>query len=151
MAETEGGASMKALSIKQPWCNAILSGRKTLEVRTWRTDYRGPLLLCASLKPHPHPEQIAPDAETGAYLRSLPLPPYGAAVGVCRLVDCWEMEKQDEAAAMCRFNPEHGRPLYTFVLLDVQRIKPFPVRGALGLFDVDHAIEPYQLFIPVPP
>ena len=34
-----------ALSIRQPWAELILSGRKTLELRTWITDYRGPLWL----------------------------------------------------------------------------------------------------------
>jgi ASCH domain len=32
---------MRALSIRQPWAELILSGRKTIETRTWRTSYRG--------------------------------------------------------------------------------------------------------------
>lgn len=38
---------MKVLSVKQPWAEFIASGRKTVETRTWRTKYRGPLLICA--------------------------------------------------------------------------------------------------------
>lgn len=38
---------MKALSVKQPWAALIASGEKPYEVRTWRTDYRGPLVICA--------------------------------------------------------------------------------------------------------
>ena len=34
---------MKALSIRQPWAELIMQGRKTLELRTWRTNYRGAL------------------------------------------------------------------------------------------------------------
>lgn len=41
----------KTLSIKQPWAHLILTGRKTLEMRTWRTAYRGELLIAASSQP----------------------------------------------------------------------------------------------------
>lgn len=36
---------MKALSIRPPWADLILSGQKDIENRTWRTNYRGPLLI----------------------------------------------------------------------------------------------------------
>ena len=42
---------MKALSIRQPYAEYIASKKKTLEVRTWRTHYRGPLTICSSQKP----------------------------------------------------------------------------------------------------
>ena len=42
---------MKAISIKEPWASLILNGHKTIETRTWKTTYRGKLLLCASKKP----------------------------------------------------------------------------------------------------
>ncbi len=38
---------MKALSIKQPWAAAIATGLKTIETRTWKTKYRGPILIVA--------------------------------------------------------------------------------------------------------
>ena len=34
---------MKALSIHQPWAWAILNAGKTVENRTWSTNYQGPL------------------------------------------------------------------------------------------------------------
>jgi len=42
---------MKALSIKYPWVTLIAQGKKNIEIRTWQTQYRGPLLICASKKP----------------------------------------------------------------------------------------------------
>ena len=36
-----GYEDMKALSIRQPWAELILQGRKTIELRTWKTSYRG--------------------------------------------------------------------------------------------------------------
>ena len=43
---------MKALSVKSPWAEQIRSGEKKIEYRSWRTEYRGPLLICCSLKPY---------------------------------------------------------------------------------------------------
>ena len=39
---------MKALSIRQPWPWLIIAGHKDIENRSWRTNYRGPLLVHAA-------------------------------------------------------------------------------------------------------
>ena len=39
---------MKTLSVKQPYASFICHGIKTIENRTWKTDYRGKLLIHAS-------------------------------------------------------------------------------------------------------
>lgn len=39
---------MKALSIRQPWAWLIVNGYKDIENRSWRTNYRGPVLIHAS-------------------------------------------------------------------------------------------------------
>jgi hypothetical protein len=41
---------MKALSIKQPWADLIVSGHKDIENRTWRTNFRGRVYVHASQK-----------------------------------------------------------------------------------------------------
>jgi len=38
---------MHALSVKQSFASLIARGRKTKETRTWKTKYRGDLLICA--------------------------------------------------------------------------------------------------------
>jgi hypothetical protein len=103
---------MKALSIKQPWANMIASGEKTIETRTWATDYRGDLLIVSSRKP--------------------PIEPAGYALAVGRVVDCRKMTKVDEAAARCPVYPG----AYAWILAGIRRIRPFPVRGQLGIFEV---------------
>ena len=40
---------MLALSIKQPWAWAILYAGKDVENRTWKTNFRGPLLIHSGL------------------------------------------------------------------------------------------------------
>ncbi|MGJ5898579.1 ASCH domain-containing protein [Streptomyces niveiscabiei] len=43
-------ATHRGLTIQQPWAFAIAEGFKTVENRTRRTNYRGPLLVHAGLK-----------------------------------------------------------------------------------------------------
>jgi len=42
---------MKVLSIKQPWASLIASGIKDIENRTWKTNFRGRILIHASGNP----------------------------------------------------------------------------------------------------
>ena len=43
--------SMKAITIKQPWASLIVAGLKGIENRTWKTNYRGRVLIHAAAKP----------------------------------------------------------------------------------------------------
>jgi hypothetical protein len=44
---------VKALTLHQPWATAIAEGIKTIETRSWATDYRGPLAIHAGSKMAP--------------------------------------------------------------------------------------------------
>ena len=103
---------IKALSVKQPWANMIASGRKTIETRTWATRYRGPILILSSLTPR--------------------IDPAGCAVAVADLVDCRPMTIADEAAACCAVYPRAT----AWVLANIRPVKPFGMKGRLGLFTV---------------
>lgn len=41
---------MKALSVSPWYALEIAEGRKTVEFRTWSTDYRGPIVICSTAK-----------------------------------------------------------------------------------------------------
>jgi hypothetical protein len=41
---------VKVLSVQQPWASLICSGIKSIENRTWKTEYRGRLYIHASKK-----------------------------------------------------------------------------------------------------
>jgi len=105
---------IKALSIKSPWAYKIKQGLKTIETRTWKTDYRGKLLLCCSKNP---------------FISNLS----GMAFAVCNLVDIRPMTKQDEYPAQC----EKYEGAYSWILKNIKPINPFPVKGKLGLFEVE--------------
>lgn len=43
------GYYMKVLTLKQPWATLICDGMKEYEFRSWKTSYRGPLLIHAGM------------------------------------------------------------------------------------------------------
>ncbi len=40
---------MKVLTIKEPWASLIINGYKMYEFRSWKTNYRGKILIHAGL------------------------------------------------------------------------------------------------------
>ncbi len=41
---------MKALSVRGEYIMDMIVGKKIIEYRTWKTNYRGPLLMCSTAK-----------------------------------------------------------------------------------------------------
>jgi hypothetical protein len=99
---------MKALTLHQPWATLITLGVKTIETRSWGTDFRGPLAIHAGktepLSGHQYGEYEVPGLQmfhSGGTVPKLvrltdytdiPLP-LGAIVGTCNLVDCVPVEQ----------------------------------------------------------
>jgi CheY-like chemotaxis protein len=100
------------VAVRQPEISRLAAREIRVDVKTWRTDYRGPLLLVSALAPR--------------------IEPAGYAIAVARLADCRGMTKADEKAA--------GKSLYAhaqaWLFEDVQPIKIFPVKVGLQLFEV---------------
>jgi hypothetical protein len=123
---------MKALSFRQPWAELVLQGRKTMDLRTYRTGHRGPLAIHASKT-----------VEREACLRHGLDPDgmdTGGIVGVVELVDVIPLTEAAYEAHLA----EHlaGRPfrepMYGWVLSQPQRLPQMvPVRGRMSLFNVD--------------
>ena len=120
---------MKALSLRQPYASFIAIGKKTIETRTWATNYRGKLLIVSSKG------KIYKDVPYRHFL-SLGLP-FGMALATVELIACRPMIKEDEKAAMFPYRED----LYAWVLINIKRIEPFPVKGRLKLFEVDYEEE----------
>ncbi|HJD97967.1 ASCH domain-containing protein [Mailhella massiliensis] len=116
---------MKAISVRQPWASLIVSGEKTVECRTWKTSYRGPLAICASRQPY--------TLESGLVL------PGGVVLGVVELLDVRMMTRADIPAS-CMQRPEDIRAVlhgYAWHLRTVMECVPVPVKGKLNLFNLD--------------
>ena len=96
---------MKAISIKNPYATQILRGTKTIEYRTWKTEYRGDLLICSSANPQV-PGMLS-----------------GSALCVVNLSKITGVDGD-----------------YEWHLTNVRKIKPFPVKGKLNLYEVDDSL-----------
>ena len=124
---------MKALSIRHPWVDLILAGSKTIEIRTWSTRYRGPLLLHAS------GAYGISEREAAARLR-LPAPDpatMSAVVGIAELVDCRLARKEDWKSA--GLPPLEGK-LWAWVFAEPRPVGPVFHAGNRTLFDIDEEV-----------
>ena|SRR6266536_1876555 len=86
---------MRALSVRQPWANLIASGRKTVELRTWSTDYRGLLAISAG-------RTIDRDGAARLRVTEGELHPRGCVVCVVDLVDVRLVLPSDACAACAK-------------------------------------------------
>jgi hypothetical protein len=118
-----------ALSIRQPWAELILRGEKSVELRKWTTDYRGPLWLHASKK---LAEVAPPLGDTPLFL--------GGYVGYATLQTIMAIDSRRwEGWRIHHCDPGPYIPGYFgWVLSDVVRFQdPLPAPGKLGLFEPD--------------
>ena len=147
---------MKALTLHQPWASFVALGVKTIETRSWSTEYRGPLAIHAGAR----------QVHTGKFLllarqariakkitveqerafRSLDVP-FGSVVATCELVDVVPVTVEEQWSS---FIGAHGRTWklfeqrpygdftpgrYAWLLADVKPLDdPVPAKGKQGLW-----------------
>jgi len=127
---------MKALSVKQPWATMEALGIKPLEIRSRRTNYRGPVMICSSQTEERDIERLrfgfANTVRALPAWRSLPDErlPLGQAICVVDLIDIRPMTPEDEMQAWVRY--QEG--LWAWIFENPRPLKPFPVKGRLGLW-----------------
>lgn len=108
---------MKALSIRQPWCQLILFAGKDIENRSWQTNFRGPVLIHAS-------KTFDGDAyDRREFLSENPDTEFGGIVGMIDIVDCVSQSN----------SPWFHGP-FGFVLKNPKAINFIPCKGQLGFF-----------------
>ena len=124
-------SKLLAISVRQPWAALLVAGVKTVEVRTWPTRTRGPVLIHAAKTADPRPEGWAlvstPELQSLAALR-------GGIIGTAELTACIRYRTAEafaEAAESHRNAPEWFRPagLYGFVF---QRPRPMEYHACPG-------------------
>ncbi len=124
---------MKALSIRQPWTELILQGRKTIELRTFNTPYRGTLLL--------HAAQRMKMEACQTYALNPDTLARGALVGQVELVAVLELdETQYEALREEHLCPTQwtGEKLYAWQFRHPTRLPhEIAMHGKQGLFSVE--------------
>lgn len=113
---------MKALSIAPQYAMNIVAGIKTIEVRTWTTNYRGDIMICSTAK---------------KYHNTIP----SHALGIVTLKDVVPLEKKHLKSAML-YPEDYEKGLYAWILENPRLIKPVPVKGKLSLWEFT---EPYEI------
>lgn len=104
---------MRALTVLPPYAMAIWARQKTIEYRTWKTDYRGDILITSSSK----------------HFRDCIC---GYALCVAELYDITEHIVEDKRTGEL-FCPGE----YEWHLRNVRPIKPFPIKGKLNLWETE--------------
>ena len=119
---------MKVLSLKQPYAELVVSGKKTIELRKWRTKFRGEFLVHASKKADESAMKKFGFSEL----------PTGCIVGKATLKDVKEYKNGDE---FWKDKDKHLASMkwgkFGFILESAGRIKGIPCRGALNFWDYD--------------
>lgn len=120
---------MKALSLKQPWAELVLLGKKTTELRKWNTNFRGEFFIHAS-------GNVDEEKMKEFNFKDLP---GQAIVGKANLVD---VKIYDDEKEFLRDSDKHlassmkwGK--YGFVLEGIKRLKLIKHKGSLGFFEVN--------------
>ena len=124
---------MKCLSLKQPYAELLVSGKKTIEVRTWNTKFRGQFLVHASKK-------INEEACKRLKIDQAKLVT-GAIIGKANLYDVISYGSKnsfvkDKNKHFAGSN--YDKPKYGFLVNQAKRFDILiPIRGKLGFFNVE--------------
>ena len=124
---------MIALSVRQPWAWLIVNGHKTVDNRTWRTSYRGPLLIHASQTLDMTVDELDGVRQALAEI-GIDMPPTlltGGIVGCVNLIDCTLTPSPNQ-------DPEgwHDQGYWAWVVTDAEPLPFRPMPGRLHLFEV---------------
>ncbi len=126
---------MKALTIKEPWASLIVQGFKKYEFRSWKTNYRGKVLIHAGLSK----ENIEKYKDYNLDISS------GEIIGEAYITDCILVdEKLDKKLRKIDKNVYGNNHigLYAFKLENVKKYnKKIKVKGKLGLWNYNEEIQ----------
>ena len=125
---------MKALTVKEPWASLIINGYKEYEFRSWKTNYRGRILIHAGLT-------LEEDASKNFKDYNLNYGK-GEIIGEATLIDCILVTDKLEED-LYKLNPlvyaksKHSR-VYAWKLEDIKVYnRRIPSKGRLGLWNYD--------------
>lgn len=148
------GYNIRALSLNQPYADFVVLGKKTIELRSWNTKFRGTFLVHASKK-----SMI--DFVDDKYYKKFNLEGKtiitGAIIGKATLYDvrnyCSIVEKnpdlinmdllrEDEDKHLAMGYEEGRKKLYGFMLKNAIKFEnPIPYKGQLNFFNVEDSIQ----------
>lgn len=137
---------MKVLSLLQPWATLVVIGAKKFECRSWKTEYRGTIIIHASAKKPNRREKVffEEDAFFKIYIDDMDDLPYGALIGKAILKEIyrteWLMQHLEmfpyhmwkQELAFDDFSPNR----YAWQLEQAESFTSvLPIKGSLGLWE----------------
>lgn len=128
---------MKALSLWEPWATFMALGLKKVETRSWKTDYRGPLLICAAKRKMTSVDTLfrrEVEITSGLSIE----PHYGLALCVVNLIRCDLIREFFPPTVLEHFLGNYTPGRYAWTTTNLRLINPFPVTGSQGLFEVEY-------------
>ena len=125
---------MKTLTIKQPWASLIVEKHKLYEFRSWKTNYRGKILIHAGMSLEKDMLERFKDYNLKYEL--------GAIIGEAELVDCILVDKEFNDKIRSIDPIVYGRSNHTETYAwKLQNIKkydnPIPAKGKLSLWNYE--------------
>ena len=125
---------MKALTIKEPWASLIINGYKEYEFRSWKTKYRGKILIHAGM---------TLEKENAKRFQEYNLEYYkGAIIGEATITDCILVDTKFNEE-LRKINPlvyarSNHVETYAWKLENIKKYdKPIYIKGKLGLWNYE--------------
>ena len=119
---------MKVLTLKQPWAELVLQGKKKIELRKWNTNFRGEFLIHSSK----NPDKISMKKFGFENLKN------GFILGKAKLADVKHYNNNKEFEKDKKLHlADLSWGKYGFILKDVKRINPVPAKGKLNFWNMD--------------
>ena len=124
---------MKVLTIREPWASLIINGYKKYEFRSWKTNYRGKLLIHAG-------KGIDKDMLYIADKYNIKINP-GNILGEVKITDCIKVDEKfnkylkNENSVVYRGNDKDN---YAWKIDNVKKYnETISINGKLGLWNYD--------------
>lgn len=123
---------MKCLSISQPFADLIISGKKTIELRKWNTNFRGEFFIHAPIKIR------VKDCKRLKITKKLDT---GVIIGKAELYDVKKYNSSKEVKIDQKFHlasKNFQDKTFGFKIKNAKSLRiPIPWKGQLGFFDVE--------------
>lgn len=125
---------MKVITIKEPYATLIAEGLKEYEFRTWKTNYRGEVLIHAAKTPNQENKKRFVDRNLN-YKE-------GFIMAKAILTDCVEVDDKltkellnKDKEVYKNLSIQRDKKLFGFKLENVERIDPIEIKGQLGFWN----------------
>lgn len=130
---------MKVLTLRQPWATLVAEGIKKYEFRSWKTKYRGKILIHAG---------AGIDKEDMKKYKDLNLDfPSRKIIAVVEIVDCLELDEDLNKKIINEKNIAYGDKIRTGFAWKLNNVKKInydkEINGQLGLWNITDDLSEY--------